>query len=85
MASRKPLVPRNREIGRETGKPAKKERYRFALLSKAPLVEQVNMILGQLDASMPRISITEEDLTNPTVSIYTNLQVKILLWEVIHA
>ena len=71
MASRKPLVPRNREIGRESGKPAKKERYRFALLSKAALVEQVNMILGQMDASMPRISITEEDLTNPTVSTPT--------------
>ena len=69
MTSRKPLVPRNRDIGvtGDSGKPARRERYRFAVLNKTVLVEQVNMILGQMDQSMPRISLTEEDITNPTV------------------
>ena len=69
MTSRKPLGPRNRDMGRDPGKPTKKERYRFALLNKASLVEQVNMILGQMDASMPRMTLTEEDISNPTVGI----------------
>ena len=67
MASRKPLVPRNRDVGREGGKPAaKRERYRFALLSKSSLVEQVNMILCQDDTYTP---VTEDDITNPTVLV----------------
>ena len=72
MASRKPLVPRNRDVGREGGKPTRRERYRFALLSKAALVDQVNMILGQADVSVPQLNITEDDLANPTVRTCVN-------------
>lgn len=67
MTTRKPLVPWNRDPGRGTGKATKKERYRFALLSRASLVEQLNMILRQVDVSGPPVTLSEEDLTNPTV------------------
>lgn len=71
MTHRKPLVPRNREIGRESGKPARKERYRFALLDRSALVEQLNVILGQMDTSLPRTVLVEEDVIHTTVSTLT--------------
>ena len=52
---------------REGGKAAKKERYRFALLSKTALAEQLNMILRQADVPGPPVNITEDDLANPLV------------------
>lgn len=68
MANRKPLAPRNRDLGREGGgKIARKGRYRFPLLNKATLVAQVNTILEQVDASMPQVILSEEDVVNPTV------------------
>ena len=67
MSTRKPLVPWNRDPGKGTGKATKKERYRFALLSRASLVEQLNMILRQVDVSGPPITLSEEDLTSPSV------------------
>ena len=67
MTSRKPLLPRNHDVRREGGKAAKKERYRFALLSKTALAEQLNMILRQADVPGPPVNITEDDLANPLV------------------
>ena len=84
MTSRKPLLPRNQDVGVEGGKTTKKERYRFALLSKPSLVGQVNMILQQVDGSIKRVALSEDDLTNPTVCtcIYipiTGLSLRILV------
>lgn len=67
MSTRKPLVPWNRDPGKGTGKATKRERYRFALLSRASLVEQLNMILRQVDVSGPPITLSEEDLASPSV------------------
>ena len=80
MTSRKPLLPKNRDLGREGGKMAKKERYRFALLSKAALVEQVNMILQQVDMSMLHVSLMEEDLVSPSVSTCTGMYVYMYMY-----
>ena len=59
---------------------AKKERYRFALLSKAALVEQVNMILQQVDMSMLHVSLMEEDLVSPSVSTCTGMYVYMYMY-----
>jgi myosin heavy subunit len=68
MTSRKPLLPRNRDVGREGGKTSRRERYRFAILNKVALVEQVNMILQQVDVAIPHLSLTEDDLSSPSAS-----------------
>ena len=65
MTSRKPLLPRNRDLGKEGAKAAKKDRYLFAILSKSALVEQVNKVMQQVTTY---VSLTEDDLTTPTVS-----------------
>lgn len=66
MTSRKPLLPRNRDLGKDGGKTAKKDRYLFAILSKAALVEQVNKVMQQVTTY---VTLTEDDLTTPTVSV----------------
>lgn len=67
MASRRPLSARNVDHTQGRGKP-KKERYPFALLDRATLVQNLRHLTK--DSSFP-VNVCEDDLLKPTVSVVT--------------
>ena len=67
MASRRPLSARNVDHTQGKGKP-KKERYPFALLDRATLVQNLRHLTK--DSSFP-VNVCEDDLLKPTVSAVT--------------
>ena len=67
MASRRPLSARNVDHTQGKGK-QKKERYPFALLDRATLVQNLRHLTK--DSSFP-VNVCEDDLLKPTVSAVT--------------
>ena len=71
MASRRPLSARNVDHTQGKGKP-KKERYPFALLDRATLVQNLRHLTK--DSSFP-VNVCEDDLLKPTVSAVTLIMI----------
>lgn len=69
MATRRPLSARNVDYVPR----AKKERYPFAILDRSSLVETLKHILKEAPLS-PSVSVCEDDLARPTVSVLSQLK-----------